>query len=56
MPGGTVGYRIRADFKGTEQVPRIGLSGVAKIYGKKVPLAYALFRRPLTALRQRLGW
>lgn len=56
MPGGAVGYRIKADFKDLERLPRIGLSGVAKIYGKKVPLAYALFRRPLTALRQRLGW
>lgn len=56
MPGGLVGYRLKADFTDSSQLPRIGLSGVAKVYGQKVSLGYALFRRPLTALRQYLGW
>lgn len=56
MPGGVVGYRLKADFIDPDKLPRIGLSGIAKIYGKQVPLGYALLRRPFTALRQRLGW
>lgn len=49
-------YRLKADFTTTSRLPRIGLTGTARIYGKKVSLGYYLFRRPLTALRQRLGW
>ena len=56
MPGGQVGYRLKADFVNSSELPRIGLSGIAKIYGMKVSLGYAIFRRPLTAVRQRLGW
>jgi hypothetical protein len=56
MPGGQVGYRLKADFINSSNLPRIGLSGIAKIYGMKVSLGYAIFRRPLTAVRQRLGW
>ncbi|HIJ23817.1 MAG: HlyD family efflux transporter periplasmic adaptor subunit [Gammaproteobacteria bacterium] len=36
--------------------PRIGLRGIAKSYGTEVTLFYYLFRRPITALRQWLGW
>lgn len=53
---GMVAYRLKADFAATATPPRIGLTGTARIYGKKVSLGYYLFRRPLTALRQRLGW
>jgi len=49
-------YRLKADFIEAGKPPRIGLTGTARIYGKKVSLGYYLFRRPLTALRQRLGW
>ncbi|HEC29170.1 MAG TPA: HlyD family efflux transporter periplasmic adaptor subunit [Gammaproteobacteria bacterium] len=35
---------------------RIGLKGTAKIYGKTVSLFYYLFRKPISALRQRLGF
>lgn len=55
-PSGIVAYTLKADFSGSLPLPRIGLSGTARIYGKKASLAYALFRRPLTSLRQRLGW
>ena len=37
------------------RMPRIGLSGTAKIYGEKVTLFYYLARRPLAAARQFLG-
>lgn len=53
---GIAAYRLKADFDATSKPPRIGLTGTARIYGKKVSFGYYLFRRPLTALRQRLGW
>lgn len=56
MPGGVVGYRLKADFSDGAKLPRIGLSGNAKVYGEKVFLGYALLRRPITAVRQWLGW
>lgn len=55
-PAGIAAYRLKADFAATSRLPRIGLTGTARIYGKKVSLGYYLFRRPLTALRQKLGW
>lgn len=56
-PAGFVAYRLKADFipDGTP-LPRVGFTGVVKLYSKRVTLAYLIFRRPLTALRQRLGW
>ncbi len=48
-------YRAIAYFEG-EELPRLGLRGTAKIQGGRVPLAYYLFRRPLSALRQMLGF
>lgn len=53
---GITTYRLKADFTAPAKPPRIGLTGTARIYGKKVSLGYYLFRRPITALRQRLGW
>ncbi len=56
-PAGLVAYRLKADFLADGSAPpRVGLTGIAKIYGKRVILAYYIFRRPLTALRQWLGW
>jgi hypothetical protein len=55
-PSGIAAYRLKADFAAAATLPRIGLTGTARIYGKKVSLGYYIFRRPLTALRQRLGW
>ena len=54
-PEGVFAYRTRADFLANEEIPRIGLRGTAKIYGKKVPLYYYLFRRPVAVARQWLG-
>lgn len=51
----TLAYRITAEFTDKNYYPRIGLKGTAKIYGKKVSLFYYLFRKPITAIRQRLG-
>ena len=52
-------YRITADFNDIQEngyVPSIGLRGTAKIYSKKVPLFFYLFRKPITAIRQWTGW
>ena len=53
---GIASYRIKADFAPGVKPPRIGLTGTARIFGKKVTLGYYIFRRPYTVVRQRLGW
>ena len=54
--GNALAYKLRATLDaGKNGVPRIGARGTAQIYGDKVPLAYYLFRRPLSWLRQNLG-
>ena len=52
---GILGYRVKARFIDGDDLPRIGLKGTAKLYGRLVPLAYAIFRRPVAAARQWLG-
>jgi len=52
---GILSYRVKGRLADGEEIPRIGLSGTAKIYGSKTTLFYYLFRRPLAALRQGLG-
>ncbi len=51
-----VSYKLKAQFASDNKLPRIGLTGTAKIYGDKVPLIYYVMRRPLAALRQMSGW
>lgn len=54
---GQVAYRLIATLDDNpELTPRIGLAGVARIYGEQVSLFFYLFHRPITALRQWLGW
>lgn len=55
QPDGSMAYRLKARFTG-DKPPRIGLAGTARLYGEKVSLAYYVFRRPLAAARQWLGW
>lgn len=55
-PDQIVAYRIVADSTQSAPVPRIGLRGTAKLYGEQVSLAYYLFRRPITFVRQSLGF
>lgn len=54
-PEGVLAYRLKAAFDAGAAPPRIGLKGIAKLYGEDGTLGYALLRRPLAALRQRLG-
>ncbi|PKO58600.1 MAG: HlyD family secretion protein [Betaproteobacteria bacterium HGW-Betaproteobacteria-18] len=55
-PEGIASYRVTAVFADGELRPRLGLRGTAKIYGERVRLGYYLFRRPIAAVRQWLGW
>ncbi len=52
-------YTITAvfdDMQANGYAPSIGLRGSAKIYSKRVSLFFYLFRKPITALRQWIGW
>jgi hypothetical protein len=53
---GLMAYRLKAQFAPDIAPPRIGLMGSAKLHGSRVPLIYFALRRPLTMLRQWLGW
>lgn len=53
-PSGQLAYRVKGAFD-TQDSPRLGLRGTAKIYGEPAPLFFHLFRRPVSSLRQWLG-
>ncbi len=54
--GDVLAFRVLADLsEAAEGFPRLGSRGTAQLTGDQVPLAFYLFRRPLTALRQRFG-
>lgn len=52
---GLLTYKIRARFEDTNDMPRIGWTGVGKIYGNWTVLAANILRRPLVTLRRKLG-
>jgi multidrug resistance efflux pump len=58
-PDGVASYRLRGRFEALDEselaLARVGLKGTAKLYGAKAPLAYYLFRRPLSTLREQTG-
>lgn len=55
---GVLSYRVVADFINQQKnaVPRIGLRGTAQIHGEEVPLAFFVFRKPLSVMRQWIGF
>ena len=55
---GVLSYRTVARFHNAEEsaVPRIGLRGTAQIHGENVPLAFYIFRKPLSVMRQWIGF
>jgi len=57
-PEEVLAYRLVATLATEEgsPPPRIGMRGTARIYGERVTLFFYLFRRPITSLRQWLGW
>lgn len=48
-------YRVQASLGDDQAPPRIGARGTAQIFGDEVSLAFFLFRRPITTVRQFLG-
>lgn len=54
-PEGVSSYRVTAQFTEKTVLPRIGLRGTGKVYGQWSFLGYQVFRRPLAAIRQKLG-
>ena len=56
LPGDILAYRIKARLVRSDSRVHIGWQGTAKIFGQRGPLAYLLLRRPLTAVRQWVGW
>lgn len=55
-PENVLAYRLTAKINGKANNIRFGEQGTAKVYGERVSLIYYLFRRPISALRQTLGW
>ena len=57
-PEDILAYRLvaRLDESGSQEPPRIGMRGTARVYGEQVSLFFYLFRRPITSLRQWFGW
>ncbi len=56
LPGDLLTYRVHADLKAADSTVRIGLQGTAKIYSEPVSLFFYLFRRPIGAIRQFIGF
>jgi hypothetical protein len=54
-PDGQLAYRLRGRLEGTP-TERLGARGTVRLQGPSEPLAYALLRRPLAALREWSGW
>ncbi|MBF0444309.1 MAG: HlyD family efflux transporter periplasmic adaptor subunit [Magnetococcales bacterium] len=53
---GILAYRLTAKLLATPTPPRIGIQGTAKLLGPQTSIFYYLFRRPLTVLRQAVGF
>jgi len=53
---GFLAYRIKSTFAPGQPTPRIGQLGTARLSGGWAPLAYVALRRPLSVVRQWMGW
>lgn len=58
MPDGRPAYLFRALLmqKDGKILPRIGLRGVARLYGEPMKLGYLVSHKPLRSLRRMFGW
>jgi multidrug resistance efflux pump len=54
-PEGNLAFQLKAGFDHIDKLPRVGLKGTGKIYGKRVLLIDYLLRRPISALRRFTG-
>jgi hypothetical protein len=55
IEGDILAYRIYASLDEQPRGMRLGIRGTAQISGQKVALAYYLFRKPISVIRQRFG-
>ena len=55
-PDATIVHRIRAVLAEGEAKPRLGTKGTARIDGESVPMVWWLFRKPLSTVRQFVGF
>lgn len=55
-PEGVASVLAEAQWEKEQPEMRIGLKGMAVLYGRQVPLAYWLLRKPLANTRNFLGW
>ena len=55
-PENVSSYRLKGTFDSDKALPRIGLRGTARISGEWSVLGYYLFRRPISAAREWLGF
>ena len=56
IAGGSLAYQVNATLAADPgEGLRLGIRGTAQIAGDEVPLAFWLFRKPLTTVRQWLG-
>ena len=53
---GHLAFLMRASLNPGQTIPRIGLKGVARVYGDYRPLGYVILRKPFRALRRMIGW
>ncbi|MBF0194305.1 MAG: HlyD family efflux transporter periplasmic adaptor subunit [Magnetococcales bacterium] len=53
---GVLAYKLTAKLLTSTTPPRIGLQGTAKLLGPQTSVFYYIFRRPITALRQAVGF
>jgi hypothetical protein len=54
-PDNVASYRLKGAFENSQNLPRIGLRGTARISGDWSILGYYLFRRPIAAMREWTG-
>ena len=54
MPDGSSAYEAHIRIQSYDTLPTLGEKGTAKLYGKRTPLFYYLFRRPIHVLIQHL--
>ena len=52
---GMMSYKVRAEFVDAENLPRVGWTGTAKVYGESSIMLFNVLRRPLIALRRKTG-
>ncbi|MEZ5774513.1 MAG: HlyD family efflux transporter periplasmic adaptor subunit [Hyphomicrobiaceae bacterium] len=55
LAGGRTAFIAEAAFAAAAELPRLGLTGTARISGPMRPLVYVLLRKPLSRLRRVLG-